>query len=230
MVEVKSPKDEWVIEKVCKDVEGFGHSALILKTDGEPALVAVQSKVIARREARTVPENPPAYDPKANGAIEKGVQDINARLRLIRIALQSRLGKKLPIRHPIFEWGIEHAAFIHNRFQVGHDGCTPWRRSTGRTWRQRIVEFGEQVLGKLAPRRAATRSKTRTVYKNKMASRWIKGTWVGMVDRSHENILITVNIVESQNEHNRIGNLPNQLHVLLDRENLPSNVPRFANS
>jgi len=174
VVEVKGPKDEWVVKKICKDVEGFGHSALILKTDGEPALVAVQSRVIAKREARTVPENPPAYDPKANGAIEKGVQDINARLRLIRIALQGRVGKKLPIRHPIFEWGIEHAAFVHNRYQVGHDGCTPWRRSTGRTWKQKVVEFGEQVLGKLAPRRAATRMKTRTVHRNKMATRGVK--------------------------------------------------------
>ena len=60
----------------------------------------------------------------------------------------------------------------------------------GRTWKQKIVEFGEQVLGKLAPRRAATKMKTRTVHRNKMASRWVKGTWVGMVDRSHESILV----------------------------------------
>ena len=191
VVDVKGPKDEWVIKKVCKDIEGFGHSEIMLKTDGEPALVAVQTKIIARREATTVPENPPAYDPKANGCIEKGVQDVNARLRTIKVALEARFGVAMSIKLPIFEWALEHAAFVHNRFQVGHDGLTPYRRSTGKVWRQRIVEFGEQVHGKLAARRAATKNKTRTVHKNKMSSRWIKGTWVGMVDRSHESILIT---------------------------------------
>ena len=54
-----------------------------------------------------------------------------------------------------------------------------------------IVESGEQVRGKLAPRRAMSKSKTKTVHKRKMDSKWIKGTWVGMVDRSHESILVT---------------------------------------
>ena len=93
----------------------------MLKTDGEPALVAVQSKIVARREARTAPVNPPAYDPKSNGVIEKGGQDINGRLRCIKIALEDRVQQKLHISLPVFEWALEHAAFIHNRFQMGHD-------------------------------------------------------------------------------------------------------------
>ena len=163
----------------------------MLKTDGEPAFVAVQSKVVARREAKTVPVNPPAYDPQSNGAIEKGVQDINARLRCIKIALEKRLKEKLHIRLPIFEWAVEHAAFVHTRFQLGHDGSTPWRRLTGRSWNHELAEFGEQVAGKLAARRAASKNKTKTVYKNKVATKFVKGTWVGMTDRSNENIIIT---------------------------------------
>ena len=60
------------------------------KGDGDLALVAAQWKISAQREAKTVPANPPADDPKANGVIEKGVQDINGRLRAIKLALESR--------------------------------------------------------------------------------------------------------------------------------------------
>ena len=116
---------------------------------------------------------------------------MNARLRAIKISLESGINEFLTIKLSIFEWALEHAAFIHNRFQVGHDGQTPYRRSTGKTWRQRLVEFGEQVFGKLAAKRVVNKSKTKTVHKNKMATRWIRGTWVGMTDRSHESILIT---------------------------------------
>ena len=49
----------------------------------------------------------------------------------------------------------------------------------------------EASARKLAARRAASNSKTKTVHKNKMATRWIKGTWMGMEDRSHESVLIT---------------------------------------
>jgi len=191
VTEVKGPRDEWIVKKCCQDIEGLGHSNILLKTDGEPALVAVQSKIVARREGKTVPVNPPAYDPKSNGVIEKGVQDLNGRLRCIKIALEDRLKQKLHVRLPIFEWAVEHAAFVHNRYQLGHDGCTPYRRLTGRDWRHQMIEFGEQVMGKLAARRAASKSGTKTVHKNKVATKWVKGTWVGMVDRSYENIMIT---------------------------------------
>ncbi len=45
VTEVKGPRDEWIVKRCCKDIEGLGHSNILLKTDGEPALVAVQSEV-----------------------------------------------------------------------------------------------------------------------------------------------------------------------------------------
>ena len=73
-------------------------------TDGEPSLVAVQSKVISGREGTTLPKNPPAYNPESNGAIEKGVQDCNSQLRCIQLALEARLGHSLDVSLPVFEW------------------------------------------------------------------------------------------------------------------------------
>ena len=57
---------------------------------------------------------------------------------------------------PIARWLVRHAAFIVTRYQVGHDGLTPWRRLTGKSWTGTVAELGEQVLGKLALKKPST--------------------------------------------------------------------------
>ena len=145
-IEMKGKCDEWVIKQLVSDIESTGRSDIRLKTDGEPAILAVQSEIIARRHlpSRTVPTNPPAYDPQANGAIEKGMQDFFVQLRKMSIALERRVKFEVPSQHPVMDWMIEHAAFIHTRYTVGRDGKTAIERLTGRRYRGRVVEFSSK--------------------------------------------------------------------------------------
>ena len=83
----------------------------------------------------------------------------------------------------IIEWMTEHSATTINRAQVGHDGKTPFRRLLGKEAVQPLVEFGEQVLAK--PLRQKKTSK-----KVSLATRWLHGTWVGIADRSNENLVV----------------------------------------
>jgi hypothetical protein len=138
-----------------------------------------------------MPRNPPAYNPESNGAIEKGVQDFNGQLRTIRLALETRLGVKIAVDHPIMEWAAQHAGFLLTTFSLGHDGKTPWERLGGRRWNRVMAEFGEQVLGKLARQRMSrkVRSKNTTV-KRKMNARMVQGTWVGQILKTGENVII----------------------------------------
>ena len=71
-VQVKGVGDEWLLKKMCKDMEELGRRDAVLKSDGEPAIVAVQNKIQSMRSGRTIPRNPPAYNPEANGPIEIG--------------------------------------------------------------------------------------------------------------------------------------------------------------
>ena len=71
-------------------------------------------------------------------------------MRTIRLALETRLGVKIPVDHPIMEWAAQHAGFLLTTFSLGHDGKAPWERLGGRLWNRVMAEFGEQVLGKLA--------------------------------------------------------------------------------
>ena len=187
-VTVKGLADDWAIRKVVKDLEELGRGHAIIKTDGEPAIVAVQNRLQALRDGRTVPRNPPAYDPQANGPCEKAVQDVTAQLRTIKIGLEARLNTVIHEDLPIVQWALEYAVFCINKFSVGKDGMTPHERLTGRKWRRQVVEFGETVLAKLALRRRQQGKAKKQ--KRKMAVRSIEGVWVGQVARTGEHVVI----------------------------------------
>ena len=104
----KGPQDKWAVKRIVSDIEFLGRSEIKFKTDGEPAITSLQSSVIAARTrpSVTLPVNPPAYDPQANGTIEKGVQDVNTQQRKTKFALEARIGSTIPSDHPVMEWGL----------------------------------------------------------------------------------------------------------------------------
>ena len=65
-----------------------------------------------------------------------------------------------------------------HKYQVGHDGQTPWRRLTGRAWSGYIFHFGEKVMGRLALKKPST-ERTAKRWK-KMAARSLPGIWLGV--------------------------------------------------
>ena len=89
----------------------------------------------------------------------------------------------------VMEWIIEYVAVIISRHKVGKDGKTPYRRLMGRESRAGIVEFGEQVLG--LPRRSPESRRKRA-----LKSKWVLGTWVGIVGRTNENSFISLLYVQ----------------------------------
>ena len=65
--EAEGPSDVWAMKQFARDLEDWGRRDIHFKTDGEPALVAVQSAVAAISDpARTIPCNPPAYNLQSN--------------------------------------------------------------------------------------------------------------------------------------------------------------------
>ena len=64
VVKCKGPQDEWVIERLCKDIEGFGRREICFKTDGEPALVAVQVENSHEARCENVPRESSSIRPQ----------------------------------------------------------------------------------------------------------------------------------------------------------------------
>ena len=134
-VEAKGPGDELIIRRLVKDLEELGRGDIILKTDGEPSMLAVQKAVaLMRKDLVTRPENPPAYNPESNGSAEKAVQDVSGQVRSLKLALEARIGVSIGDTSAVMDWIVEHAAYVLSRFSAGHDGMTPYERLAGRKW------------------------------------------------------------------------------------------------
>ena len=91
----------------------------------------------------------------------------------------------------MIDWIIEHAAFLINKFSIGHDGMTPHERLVGQKWRRPLVEFGEMVLAKLAIKNKKKGKEKKN--KKKLAARSIEAVWVGQVPRTGEHMVIKSN-------------------------------------
>ncbi len=128
-------------------------------------------------------EESPAYDPQSNGVAEKAVDEVMGQLRALKIGLESRPKAKVEAEWLVMQWLVPHACTTINRYRVGVDGCTPWRRLTGKENKQAAVEVGEQVLAKI---KRSPKTKKRVA----LASKWKMGTWVGVAGNPNEHVVI----------------------------------------
>ena len=97
----KGPEDKWIIKKLVETIDNWGQTKIILKNDGEPALVRVAEEVKRARTHETIPQSPPAYDPAANGAAEHAVQDEMGQIRAIELGVEQRTNTKISTNGPV---------------------------------------------------------------------------------------------------------------------------------
>ena len=84
----------------------IGCYELELKTDGEPALVAVAKKIEEITRVNIILKNPAAYDPQSNGMVERAVREFKEQLRAVKIAPQRRIKTKIEKKAPIIQWTV----------------------------------------------------------------------------------------------------------------------------
>ena len=141
-----------VADMVVRDVAWLGHSRVVLKADNEPAIQSLITRVlaVARVECKDIEqltkEDPATYDSKSNGGTEVGVRLIRGLFRTLKLCLESRLDKYIPVDHPLVPWLLEHTALLLNVTVRGTDGLTAWARARGRPFGQQMLGFGESVL------------------------------------------------------------------------------------
>ena len=81
----------------------------------------------------------------------------------------------------IIPWIVRHAGGVLNRYQMGKDGRTPYRRMKGRGFKREVVEFGEYVMY----------MRLESEGKDKGETRWSEGVFVGVRDESGEILVGT---------------------------------------
>ena len=95
----------FAVDTLVADVRWLGYVKVVLKSDNEPAIVKLLTEAL--RELRVhgleqcLQEHPPEHDPQANGSAETGVKLLKGHLRTLKSCLESKIGFKIPVRHPV---------------------------------------------------------------------------------------------------------------------------------
>ena len=128
-------------------------------------------------------ENAPEYDPQANGNAEVGVKLVKGMVRTMRPGLERELGFRVPARHPLITWLLQHAANTLTWVVKGQDGSTAYHRIRGKPFRTRLLTCGEQGRCKMRSQEPFSASGD--------GRRFHVGTYVG-VDRRTGQYMIHV--------------------------------------
>lgn len=127
-----------------------------------------------------VPEHSHPGESQSNGFAEAAAKNVVSQARTLKAALEYNLkmSKPIPCNHPVVHWLFEHAAWVLSKFVVDAEGRTAYGRLHGREPRERICEFGEQILFYLPEKSRA-----------KMNARWRYGIFVGRAMASDQNVI-----------------------------------------
>ena len=168
VVEMKGRGIEGTVENVVKNIAKFGYKKVILCSDQEPAIIDLIEGVIAERQEPTIPQNSPVGESQSNGLVERAVRSVKDQVRTLRLALQKRVGCRIPVDHPIMTWMVKHAGELISKYQLNRDGQTAYFKVYGKPCKDVIAEIGEEVYYRVSE-----------VDTGSLDSRWESGIWRG---------------------------------------------------
>ncbi len=85
---------DYAVGVVKKMIEQLGNKKAILKSDNEPAILALKDAVIRESDVEIVLEDAPVGDHQANGLVENAVKNVQGQFRVMKDALESRHGRR----------------------------------------------------------------------------------------------------------------------------------------
>ncbi len=147
-------EDSYVVDVVCSDIAWLGHVKLILKSDNERALLVLVRRMLVELKCQVpdlekiTDETSVPYDSQGNGSTEVGVRTVRGQFRTLKFCLEDRIGQKVPARHALTSWILEHSCFVLNAVVTGPDGLTGWARARGRNFGGKLYAIAEQVFWK----------------------------------------------------------------------------------
>ena len=109
VVEAKGRGLEGTVENVVRNIARLGYKKVTLCSDQEPAILGLIAGIIAARQEATISQNSPVGESQANGLVERAVRSVKDQVRTLRLALQKRVGCRIPVGHPIMAWIVKHA-------------------------------------------------------------------------------------------------------------------------
>ena len=125
-------RNAYAIKRMGNNIGILGHAKMIIKSDCEPAILALKDAVKSERSEEIMFEESPAKESESNGEVERAVQEVQGRIRSIKLGLEMRYGRRIKRDEHIVPWMIRHAAQMRNRIAIRTDGKTNWKILRGR--------------------------------------------------------------------------------------------------
>ena len=92
---------------------------------------------------------------------------------------------ELDVSCTLTPWLVRHAAWLITRYHTrSRDGLTPYRMVNGADYNHPMATLGDIVLGKIP------------MPKGKLQRRWLKGVWLGKLDRDDSHVIGTAQQVQ----------------------------------
>ena len=179
---------DWLVRDVSEEMKSWGHAGgvggnIILKSDGEKAMVAFRDAVAKYHGGTVSQEGPAKNESQSNGAVEGAGRIVRDFTRVYKAQIEEKTGVEIESKDPILQWLIRWAAMVASRYLVGTDGKTGWERRRGRRCKIPVAPVGERVWYK-----QIRDTKER---KNKLESEEKEGIWLGHARNSNETLIGT---------------------------------------
>ena len=170
------------VDNFVQFLHSLGHKRLILKSDNEPALLALKTAVKKESGIDIIFQEVAVGDHAANGMAEAGVREIAKECRVIKACLEHRLGSKLHAKHPLLAPIPAYAAAMWSRCWLQESGKTAYHLNYGKEFKRRLPAYGEKCL---------YRKIKEGVKATKWQVKWELGRFVGIAERSDELVFLT---------------------------------------
>ena len=155
----------------------------IIKSDQEPAIVALRAEIVGTSRTEMVPEFSPVKDSKANGVAENAVKEMAGMVRTLKDYVEAKMQEPLKEDDAMLLWIIDYAGTVITRSKIGPDGRTAYQRLKGKSPSNQVTAIGEKVLY-MPVKKSGTRL-------NKLAPKFKCGIWLGISARTSESIIGT---------------------------------------
>lgn len=101
-----------------------------MKTDPEPAIVALQMEVAACGPGVEAEKSTVAYFP-TSGMVENAILRMTGVTRTLENELEDRIGRRVPLESAVVARAVQHAATLIDFYGVDDGGKSPMQRARG---------------------------------------------------------------------------------------------------
>ena len=110
-------ESSWVVSDVIAELRPWGHQGgesghLVIKCDGENAILTVIEEVAKRLGGKVITEKPAKGESQSNGVVEEAGKTVREMAKVIRDAVEYKLDRKLKVDAVITQWLIRWAAML----------------------------------------------------------------------------------------------------------------------